>query len=269
MDRVGMCLSPVPPEQPEPEPSWLPRTPLAEPLWEPLLRACLNRVTPTNCTALVAALQAAVAPRAVCSDTVSRLVDALLSQVLVSSVWGRQHAAVCAALADLRPPDESEPCLLELVVARCQAAALGQVDASAAERRHCAAFLGELHAAGLTAPERLQCWLQLLVPSLQEVPLPAAAAAGVDSLCALLTAAGGAADGPALTPVWQRLEELATAAGLDTRLRCLLLDVLELRQRGWRPRAHVTRPQPLQELRADAAATATPQTRRRRRRRRH
>ncbi|XP_043219965.1 eukaryotic translation initiation factor 4G-like isoform X2 [Amphibalanus amphitrite] len=287
----AMCISPRPAgDSPPPlgPGSWLPRAPLAERHWSPLLRACLNRATPTNCAALVTALHAAVVPRAARPDTVPRLVRDVLAHVSVSGLYGPQNAALCGALADLRTPDDDQS-FLELLTERCEAAALGEELVESSVRRHCAAFLGELHTAEVTSTERMWRWVARLEPRDHASPDPA----NVDSLCALLATGGAkleteaAADAVAavaisaaaettdgeteptpLDALFSRLCRLATSPGLDTRLRCLLLDTVELRQRGWRRRAHFACPQPIDELRAAAEAEMTAPTGRRRRRRR-
>ena len=166
-------------------------------------------------------------------------------------------------------------------------------------RRRCAAFLGELHTAEVTTTERMWRWLSQLEPREGEPP----DATRVDSLCALLTTGGEKLEAVAtaeavaevalavedteaatadkvmatsedtqsrLEALFSRLSHLSADTRLDTRLRCLLLDTVELRERGWRPRAHVACPLPIDELRAAAEAEApTHQPRRRRRRRRH
>ena len=286
-----MCISPRPASaSPPPESaSWLPRAPLAERHWSPLLRACLNRATPTNCTVLVTALHAAVGPRAARPDTVPRLARDVLAHVSVSGLYGPQNAALCGALAELRPPDGEET-FLDLLTESCEVAAIGEAVVEPAVRRHCAAFLGELHAAEVTPPDRMWRWLARLEPHDGEMP----DAGRIDSLCALLATGGSALDaattaaaavaattatsamgvesegekGPEspLDVLFARLSRLTSVPGLDMRLRCLLLDTVELRQRGWRQRAHVARPQHIDELRAAAETEAPAHTGRRGRR---
>ena len=169
--------------------------------------------------------------------------DALAGVKLEDGAAGSGSAAAC-------PLDPKKAALearrakaaLELANLRARKRMLGNI-----------LFIGHLFRQGMLIESIMHVCCQTLLKNI-ESPDPE----DIEALCQLLTTIGGKLDipgksGDMVKVYFKRIETLSTNKALESRIRFMLVDLIELRSRRWVARRKVEGPKKVAEIHADAA----------------